>query len=121
MPDDDVPLFVTLRVKDRSVLSRVVEQYSSMEDDVETVTIVDPAQEGGDLASIEVGHITRKQWEALEVAHELGHYSTHRGGSLNEIADALGISKSAASQRLRAAEAKIVSALLGSQRVSREA
>lgn len=113
MIETNRPLFVTFRVADRSVLQRVVKQYSSMDSSVETVTIVDPSQDEAKPLSIEVGHLTEKQWEALEVAHELGHYGSQRGGNLAEIADALGISKSGASQRLRAAEGKIVSAILG--------
>ena len=117
MGDIDRPLFVTLRLRDRSVLEHVVEQYSCINSDVETITIVDPSQEDTEPLSIEISHITQKQWEALEVAHEFGHYTSHRGGNLEEIAIELDISKSAASQRLRAAEAKIVSAILGTDRV----
>lgn len=114
MSDDDRSLFVTFRVADRTALRQVVAEYSAADSDVRTVTIVDPTEERTEPLSIEVGHITEKQWEALEVAHEQGHYASSRGGNLEAIADELGISKSAASQRLRAAESKIVSAILGS-------
>lgn len=116
MADNDHSLLVTFRVKNRSVLGTVIEQYSSTDPDVETITIVDPSQEESEPLSIDVSHITEKQWEALEVAHRLSHYTSQRGGNLDEIADELDISKSAASQRLRAAEAKIVSAMLGADR-----
>lgn len=119
MTSDDLPLFLTIRVADRSVLSRVVERYSSMGEDVEMITIVDPSQSNSRSLCIDVSHLTEKQWEALQVAHELGHYGSQRGGSLEKIANQLGISKSAASQRLRAAEAKIVSSILGTGRVKR--
>lgn len=113
MDENDRSLFVTFRLKDRSALRRVIEKNSTIDSTVQTVTIVDPTNKQAEPLSIEVGHITEKQWEALEVAHERGHYASPRGGNLEAIADELGISKSAASQRLRAAESKIISAILG--------
>ncbi|MFW5900698.1 MAG: helix-turn-helix domain-containing protein [Halodesulfurarchaeum sp.] len=113
MSDSDPPLYVTFRIADRSTLRKVVEQYSSMGPSVQTITIIDPTNDRSEPLSIEVGHLTEKQWEALRIAHKLGHYSSPRGGHLDEIADELGISKSAVSQRLRAAESKIIPAILG--------
>jgi predicted DNA binding protein len=113
MADNDCPLFLTIRVSDRSVFRRVVERHASNSDDIEIITIVDPSQEESRSLSIDVSNLTEKQWEALEIAHELGHYQTSRGGNLEEIANRLDISKSAVSQRLRAAESKIVSSILG--------
>ena len=117
MPETDHPLFVTLKVEDRTVLQNVVSQYSTIESDIKMISIVDPSREDVNSLSVDVSDVTEKQWEALEVAHELRHYSTQRGGNLTDIADALGISKSAASQRLRAAEGKIMSAILGAARI----
>lgn len=117
MTESDYPLFVTLKVEDRSVLQRVVDQYSTLESNIKMISIVDPSRDDVNSLSVDVSDVTEKQWEALEVAHELGHYSTQRGGNLSDIADVLGISKSAASQRLRAAEGKIMSAILGATRI----
>lgn len=113
MSESDPPLYVTFRIADRSTLREVIEEYQSMGPSVQTITIVDPANDRSEPLSIEVGHLTEKQWEALRIAHEKGHYSSPRGGHLEEIADELGVSKSAASQRLRAAESKIIPAILG--------
>ena len=113
MSDSDPPLYVTFRIADRTTLREVIEKYQSMGPDIQTITIVDPENDQTKPLSIEVGHLTEKQWEALRVAHEKGHYSSPRGGHLDEIAAELGISKSAVSQRLRAAESKIIPAILG--------
>jgi predicted DNA binding protein len=113
MSESDPPLYVTFRIADRSTLREVIDEYQSMGPSVQTITIVDPANDRSEPLSIEVGHLTEKQWEALRIAHEKGHYSSPRGGHLEEIADELGVSKSAASQRLRAAESKIIPAILG--------
>jgi predicted DNA binding protein len=113
MNDRSTPVYLTVRIADRDQLSQVVKQYTSMGPAVETITIVDPASEHSEPLTVEVGNLTEKQWEALQVAHELGHYSSPRGGHLEEIAEELGISKSAVSQRLRAAESKIIPSILG--------
>lgn len=116
MSKRETPLLITLRVQNRNVLGEVVEQCSELDSDVEMISIVDPFQEDPDPIYIDVSHITQKQWVALEVAHRMGHYSSQRGGSLEDIARDLGISKSAASQRLRAAEAKIISSMFGAEK-----
>lgn len=57
--------------------------------------------------------LTASQREILLTAHELGYFEEPRGASLEEIADELGISSSAASGRLRRAmDALVVSTLL---------
>ncbi len=45
--------------------------------------------------------LTEKQQELLTVAHEEGYFDVPRGISQDELADRLGVSKSAISQRLR--------------------
>ncbi len=115
MANNDPPLYVTFRIADRETLRKVIEAYHSMGPAVQTITIVDPKNDRSKPLSIEVGHLTEKQWEALHVAHEMGHYSSPRGGHLEEIAGELEISKSAVSQRLRAAESKIIPAILGTR------
>ena len=47
--------------------------------------------------------LTEKQEELLAVAHEEGYFDVPRGISQDELADRLGVSKSAVSQRLRRA------------------
>ncbi|WP_265107951.1 helix-turn-helix domain-containing protein [Halosolutus halophilus] len=47
--------------------------------------------------------LTEKQQELLTVAHEEGYFDVPRGISQDELADRLGVSKSAVSQRLRRA------------------
>ncbi|RKD97327.1 putative DNA binding protein [Halopiger aswanensis] len=47
--------------------------------------------------------LTEKQQELLAVAHEEGYFDVPRGISQDELADRLGVSKSAISQRLRRA------------------
>ncbi|WP_336328429.1 helix-turn-helix domain-containing protein [Halovenus sp. HT40] len=62
---------------------------------------------------MDVSSITSKQREALETALELGYYDSPRDADLGDCADALGITKSAVSQRLNTAETKLVRSFLG--------
>lgn len=116
--EDNCPLYVTLRVSDREIMEHIIGLYKQADSEVEVISISNPCLDGSQPAMLDLGSITRRQWEALEVAHSYGHYTGKRGGDLELIADDLGISKSAASQRLRAAESRIVSGILGTGELS---
>ena len=60
---------------------------------------------------LEVEGITEKQREAVLLAVEAGYYETPRRTDLGELADRLGVSKSAVSQRLSAVESNLVTSL----------
>lgn len=71
--------------------------------------------ESGDAAAtmeVEVSAVTDKQQEAMEAARELGYYDAPRRADLGDVARRLGISESATSQRLNAAETKLVRSFL---------
>lgn len=57
--------------------------------------------------------LTEKQQELLAVAHEEGYFDVPRGISQDELADRLGVSKSAVSQRLRRAIGELCASKLG--------
>ena len=71
----------------------------------------DNTQRGSSI-QVDVESLTPKQWEALELAYEAGYYDQPRSVDLETLADELEISKSAVSQRLRAAEGVIVGGVL---------
>ena len=58
------------------------------------------------------GRLTARQFEALDVARDIGYYDVPRTGSLAAVADALDCSESAASSLLRKAESALVDAAL---------
>ncbi|MFP8889932.1 helix-turn-helix domain-containing protein [Natrialbaceae archaeon A-CW2] len=58
--------------------------------------------------SIDLSVLTPKQREAITVAQEAGYYDLDSSGSLGTVADRIGISKSALSQRLSRAEGNIL-------------
>lgn len=76
---------------------------------LESMTVETPEQSNVKVA---VDEITPKQWEALTLAFEKGYYDRPRDVDLKELADELAISKSAVSQRLRAAEATLIESIV---------
>ncbi|WP_254863038.1 helix-turn-helix domain-containing protein [Halovivax gelatinilyticus] len=60
---------------------------------------------------LEVEGITEKQREAVLLAVDAGYYETPRQTDLGELAERLGVSKSAVSQRLSAVESNLVTSL----------
>lgn len=104
-------MVVVLTVAARGTLREIIEDLRAVGASVDIEWLVN----GGDhsrTAEIDVSSITEKQQEALELATEAGYYETPRRADLGEIADELGISESAASQRLNAVETKLVTAFL---------
>lgn len=108
---ESTPLYITLRLPDRDAIRLLATVNRNKEYDFEIIAIVDPRNAESDSVMVDLTGLTKKQWEALEIAHSIGHYSGPRGGNLEIIAERLSISKSAASQRLRSAESRIIQAI----------
>lgn len=104
-------LIVSLILPDRSGLRGVVEQLRDTGATVRLRRIVRQVDDEQTI-EIDVGEITPKQWEAIEVAVGEGYYDEPRGADLGDLADLLGVSKSAVSQRLSAVESKLVQSLV---------
>jgi predicted DNA binding protein len=122
------------------VTERCLADPESISDGVVTVQVVVPSREsfkriltlleecGADVsvewllngeqrrlpAETEVTQITEKQREAIETALEQGYYENPRQASLSDLADELGVTDSAVSQRLGAAETKLVKSMFES-------
>lgn len=107
-------LHVSLTVSEIDALREVLACLEEIDASIEPegMTVVDPHED--DLVEIDIGSITPKQWEALELAYNRGYYERPREADLEELATELDISKSAVSQRLRAAETRLVAAVLRS-------
>lgn len=114
----DCPLYVTLRVPDQSVIEHIIGLYNNADAEVETIAISNPCSKGAQPVVVDLGNVTKNQWETLEIAYDLGHYSGTRGGNLEKIANQLDITKSAASQRLRSAESRIIEGVMGTGKLS---
>ena len=92
---------------DESALSGLLEGFPD-EVNVTVDRVGDHARLGGSLA----GRLTRRQFEALGVARNLGYYEVPREAPLADVARQLDVSESAASSLLRKAERALVDAAL---------
>lgn len=95
-----------------------IEQLVDCVEDVVDARIVDAPDSSRRPTTlrIDVRDVTPKQWEALEVAFEQGYFDCPRETDLETLAAKLSISKSAVSQRLRAAESTLLRAIVEATR-----
>ncbi len=112
---DDVVVFCAY-LDDRDVLEDVVADVRSVAQEVRLRRLTRATEDvrpGGGSAPgrVEALSLTDKQREAVEFAIEMGYYETPRRASLGDMADRLGVSRSALSQRLNAVEQKLVTEL----------
>ena len=104
-------IVVVVSVPDRGELRGLVDGLRRVDATVSVEWLVSGAT-GAETTEIDVSSITSKQQETLETAMEMGYYERPRTTTLSDLADALGISESAASQRLNTAETKLVRSYL---------
>lgn len=104
-------VIMTVTVQSREELRSIVTGLRKVDATVSVERLVQ-GNDSAEVTEIDADSITDKQEEALELAIESGYYETPRGTDLSAIAGDLGISESAASQRLNAAETKLVKAFL---------
>lgn len=119
-------LFVSVTVPDRDALRGLIEDLRDREASVHLEQILPLEREGIVSRTIELDttDVTEKQREAIETAVEAGYYDRPRRADLSELADRLGISESAVSQRLNGAESTLIHELAsanGQSAPSREA
>lgn len=112
----DGVLVVGAYVDDRERLTEIVEALRASEDEWELRRLTTPERDtvakGGLLAQIfEDIPVTDKQREAVEAAVEMGYYAEPRQATLSDLAEKVGVSRSALSQRLTAVETKLVETL----------
>ena len=108
--DDDLRLHLTLDVSAEEYIPRVLECVTDDEASIHSMWTTDAGRQR--LVQVDVGILTEMQRRTLEMAYEAGYYETPRRTDLGELSEELGVSRSAVSQRLNTAEAKLVSAVL---------
>lgn len=75
---------------------------------LQDVDVIDAGKRDTVPITVDLGVLTDTQRETLRLAFDTGYYQQPRETSLEELAEALGVSKSAVSQRLNGAERKLV-------------
>jgi hypothetical protein len=106
---EDGTILVTAYVDDRTAVRRLVEALRGVVDRVRLVRLaVVDGPDATEQVTFDLSALTPKQRRGLELAVVRGYFDDDRDVRLSELADELGISKSALSQRLRTAQAKLV-------------
>ena len=104
-------VIVVVSVRTREVLRELLDDLREINASVSIEWLVrGEAPEA--TVEIDVSDVTTKQQEALETALDAGYYNTPRETDLADLANQLSISESAVSQRLNAAETKLVKSFL---------
>jgi predicted DNA binding protein len=102
-------MFVTSYVDARDVVREIVSALRAVLDRVRLVRLaVVAGPDSTEQTTVDLSALTPKQREGLELAVVRGYFDADADVSLGELAAELDISKSALSQRLRAAQAKLV-------------
>lgn len=98
----DGSLLFSVTIPDRSVLAPLIEGLRETNADVSVHRILTAGDEEESAPDI-----TEKQREAFLIAVERGYYERPRGATLDDLADELGITSSAVSQRLTAVKRRL--------------
>lgn len=102
-------MLVTTYVDDRAVIRELIENLKSILGHVRLVRLaVVEGPDATEQVTFDLSSLTPKQRQGLELAVVRGYFDDDRDVDLGELADELDISKSALSQRLRTAQAKLV-------------
>lgn len=106
---EDGTILVTTYVDDRGAVRELVAALREIAAGVQLVRLaVVEGPEATEQVTFDLSALTPKQRRGLELAVVRGYFDAGRDVELGELAAELGISKSALSQRLRTAQAKLV-------------
>jgi len=99
---------------DRTHLSELVDALKTVADGLRLRQLKrienGTAERNRDTVTLDLFEVTEKQREAATKAVAAGYYASPREASLGDLADDLGISKSALTQRLNSVESKLATA-----------
>ncbi|MEF8757890.1 MAG: helix-turn-helix domain-containing protein [Halobacteriales archaeon] len=114
MDAGDHSLTVSVYPDERETLPELVESLRDLGYVVDVKRLVGVSQDLIEESTVlcDLSVLTEKQKEAVELAAERGYYDRSSEADLGDMADELGISKSALSRRLKSAEAKLMLELM---------
>ena len=105
-------VIVSVQIPDRETLRDLISRLRATNAVVSVKNITQSAGASEGSIQLDVSEITEKQLEALEAAVETGYYDSPRESDLEVLAERLGVSKSAVSQRLKAVESRLARKLV---------
>ena len=102
-----------LDVPEEEGLTDLLQALSDADTSITVRSIIDTESPDRRIVPVDVDVLTDKQFEIALLALERGYYESPRRTTLDELADGVEISRSAASQRLRAGERRLIQETLG--------
>lgn len=112
---DTTPLRMTLSLSDERTGRQILRCLANADESETEFTIHSIGNDETPPSSVRISNITRKQWEAATLAVEMGYYEVPKEATLGDLADELGVSKSAVSQRLGNLERSLVCNLVNQE------
>lgn len=112
----DDELFLVFHTPDTETLKQVISSLDEHYSDIEVEKLVRSKKDSRDdrLVFVDRSELTERQEEVLRKAHSMGYFEHPKGANAGEVADELGISASAFTEHLAAAQKKIMLAVLSS-------
>ncbi|MFC7044871.1 helix-turn-helix domain-containing protein [Halobacteriaceae archaeon GCM10025711] len=106
-------LYVDFHVTELEPIKGVVSELREHFADVRVRQLTHSGGDGGtDFVWFDRNHLTPRQREVLQTAHDMGYFTYPKQANASEVAEALGIAPSTFSEHLAAAQSKITDALL---------
>jgi hypothetical protein len=121
---DDSTVIIKTYLSDRERLTDLIGDLKSATEGVSVrrlkrVNTHDGEDSRQKFVTLDLYELTEKQRQAITAAVAAGYYETPREVSLGDLADRIEISKSALSQRLKAAESKLVTSAFSRASISK--
>lgn len=117
----DGQLIISVTVQSETVLRSIVEGLHERGATVHLERIVPlSGDQGGRAVVLDATSMTDKQREAIQLAVQAGYYDNPRSADLDDLAQEIGVSRSAVSQRLNAVESKLVKEFAGAELTTTE-
>lgn len=113
MSGESSPFEMTVSVPNHETGQKILQYLTVSVDDV-TFTVDSLGESGPRPCTLSVDEVTAKQMEAARLAVRMGYYQKPKEADLGDVADELGVSKSAVSQRLSALKRKMMVELIDS-------
>ncbi|MFD1563328.1 helix-turn-helix domain-containing protein [Haloarchaeobius amylolyticus] len=111
----------TLLISFRTLeLAEIAEIVDELREQFEGVIVEELSQNHDDVSAdpviVDRNHLTTRQREIVETAHEMGYFDYPKGANATDVAEELGVARSTFTEHLAAAQTKLMDAILDAER-----
>ncbi|TYL38260.1 bacterio-opsin activator [Natronococcus pandeyae] len=109
----DGALFLSFNTLELEEIAEIVDELRNAFDGVVVEELTqDHEESSADPVIVDRDHLTARQREILETAHEMGYFDYPKGANATDVADELGVARSTFTEHLAAAQTKLMNAIL---------